>query len=108
MRVLRFIVNKQIVKQDPNCDFTDLVPGTEGYLQAEFSFSQEWDGCVKVIEFWSNDEECPPQVLTDGKTCEIPAQALAAKYFELRVLGKSDELRLSTNLIKVRQNGGRR
>ena len=39
MRTLKFIVEGQIIKQDPSCDFTNLVPGTEGYLRAEFSFS---------------------------------------------------------------------
>ena len=40
MRTLKFIVEGQIIKQDPNCDFSNLVPGTEGYLRAEFSFSR--------------------------------------------------------------------
>ena len=40
MRTLKFVVDKQIIKQNPDCDFSGLVPGTDGYLQAEFSFSR--------------------------------------------------------------------
>ena len=41
MRTLKFIVNGQIIKQDPKCDFSNLIPASEGYLVAEFSFSKE-------------------------------------------------------------------
>lgn len=39
MRSLKFNVSGQIVSPDQSCDFTGLVPGTKGYLKAEF-FSQ--------------------------------------------------------------------
>ena len=51
MRTLKFIVHDQIVEKDPKCDFDNLVPGTEGYLRAVFSFSPEWDDCVRVAAF---------------------------------------------------------
>lgn len=108
MRTLKFIVNKQDIKEDPNCDFTGLVPGTEGYLQAEFSFSKEWDGCTKVAGFYSRmGKEYPPQVLEDGKTCMIPAKALKGQVFGVRVVGKKDGLRMITNKVLVLQNGGK-
>lgn len=28
MRTLSFIVDKQIIRKDPECDFSNLVPGT--------------------------------------------------------------------------------
>ena len=43
MRILKFVVENQKIKQDPSCDFSGLVAGTEGYLKAEFVFSKEWD-----------------------------------------------------------------
>lgn len=89
MRTLRFMVDRQLIKQDPNCDFTGLVPGTEGYLKAEFSFSPEWEGCVKVASFFSvMGNEFPPQILTDGKTCMIPEEALRNRVFKIKVLGR--------------------
>lgn len=108
MRTLKFIVDKQIIKRDPNCDFKNLVPGTEGYLQAEFSFSPEWQGCKKVAAFFSPmGAEYPPQVLEDGKTCMIPSEALEGRRFKIQVLGKKDGFKLTTNKVTVSQNGGK-
>lgn len=107
MRTLKFIVDDQIIRQDPQCDFSGLVPGTEGYLQAEFSFSSEWDGCVKVVSFESPfGAEYEPRVLEDGKTCVIPVEALKRRVFKMRVLGKRDTFRITTDKVEVCQNGG--
>jgi hypothetical protein len=108
MRVLRFIVNKQIIERDPNCDFDNLVPGTEGYLQASFSFSPDWDDCVKAAGFYSMlGNEFPPVVLKDGKTCMIPTEALKKKKFKIQVVGVNGvDKRLTTNKVTVVQNGG--
>lgn len=109
MRVLKFIVDGQIIKQDPTCDFDNLVPGSEGYLQAEFSFSPEWTGFAKVAAFFSvMGREYPPAVLKDGTTCTIPAEALKKQVFKIQVLGRGqNSAKLTTNRIEVRQNGGK-
>jgi hypothetical protein len=107
MRTLKFIVDDQIIKQDPNCDFTNLVPGTDGYLQAHFSFSSAWDGCVKVAAFSSAlGTEYNPQILKDGKTCVIPSEALKKQIFKVRVIGKKDGCKINTNYVIVNQDGG--
>lgn len=110
MRILNFIIDGQIIKQDPNCDFDNLVPGTEGYLLASFTFSKEWVGHAKVATFWSiMGREYPPQLLTDGKTCVIPAEALKRRVFKVQVIGKDPctGTRLMTNKVAVSQNGGK-
>ncbi|MBO5319025.1 MAG: hypothetical protein J6B01_04355 [Ruminococcus sp.] len=106
MRTLKFIVDKQIIKRDPNCDFSDIVAGTEGYLQAEFSFSPDWNGCVKVVEFTCRKKECPPQLLGPNNTCIIPAEALVGKSFGIRVMGQKNGLKLTSNKIVTFQKGG--
>lgn len=107
MRTLEFIVEGQTIKKSPSCNFDGLVPGTDGYLQAKFSFSKEWNGTARVVGFWTNRQECPPKILKDGRTCMIPAEALVNKRFELQVLGKREDLVISTNKIEIVQNGGR-
>ena len=109
MRTLKFIVDKQIIKEDPKCDFNGLVPGTEGYVQASFSFSPEWDGCAKVASFLSTlGKEYPPQIITSAGNCMIPAEALKRRSFKIQVIGKDQNgARLKTNNIKVTQNGGK-
>lgn len=109
MRTLKFIVDGQIIKQDPNCDFSGLVPGTQGYLQAEFAFTPEWDGCVKVAGFYApvTGREYPPQVLKDGKTCMIPAEVLKLRSFKMSVVARcGDSKTMTTNKVTISQNGG--
>ena len=109
MRTLKFIVNGQSIALDPSCDISDLVPGTSGYVQAEFSFSKEWDSWIKVAAFYSNlGREFEPQVLKDGKVCEIPAEALKKSIFKVKVLGKRTGQSICTNSFTVYQKGGKR
>lgn len=109
MRVLKFIVNGQIIERDPNCDFSGLVPGTSGYLQAEFAFSPDWKGTAKVAAFYSNmGKEYPAAVLSDGYTCMIPAEALAKKVFKIQLMGRTFDSSIITNKVEVVQDGGAR
>jgi hypothetical protein len=107
MRTLKFIVDGQILKPDPNCDFGGLVPGTDRYLQAEFVFSYEWSGFAKVAAFYSAmGSEYPAAVLADGTRCNIPAEALVARSFKVKIIGKGPTgTNLTTNKITVTQKG---
>lgn len=108
MRTLKFRINRQIITQDPTCDFDDMVPGTEGYLKAEFEFSEEWDNLIKVVAFYRSGKECEPKILKDGKSCIIPSEALINRKFSISVIGRSidKKIKLTTNKIDVVQNGG--
>lgn len=108
MRRIKFIVSKQIITLDPKCDISGLVPGSEEYLQAEFSFSPEWKKCVKVAAFYSIlGREYTPQILKDGNTCVIPAEALKGRRFKVQVIGKDGDTKMTTNKVIVCQNGGK-
>lgn len=110
MRLLKFIVNKQIVEPDPNCDFSNIVPGTNGYLYASFSFSSEWKDHAKVVGFWSMmGKEFAPQQLNENSICLIPAEALKNRAFQLQVMGKNQDgsAHLKTNKVVVNQDGGK-
>lgn len=110
MRTLRFIVNDQIINKDPDCDFTNLVPGSEGYLQASFYFSPEWNGFAKVASFYSAmGKEYDPQVLKDGRTCIIPAEAIRRQKFKVQIIGRNNHgIKLVTDVVEVDQDGGKR
>lgn len=109
MRTLRFIVKDQIIEQDPSCDFSNLVPGTSGYLRAEFEFSPEWKGTVKAASFYSAlGKEYDAKILKDGKSCVIPEEALKRRVFKIQIVGrKEDGLKLTTNKVAVSQDGGK-
>lgn len=109
MRTLKFIVDKQIIRKDDSCDFEGLVSGTEGYLKAQFSFSSEWNGCVKVAGFYSNNGvEYEPQALDNNNSCIIPSDALKRQSFNIKLFGKRDGYMITTNKINILQDGGRR
>lgn len=101
MRQLMFNVNSQCITRDPECDFSGLVAGTVGYLQACFSFSPEWDGCKLVAQFWRGEEE-HARFIIDG-TCDIPPDVLLGRTFKVSVIGVRDGYRISTNKVVVRQ-----
>lgn len=101
MRTLEFIITGQKIAKNPDCDFSGIVAGTEGYLQAEFLFSEEWAGCRMAAVFSSLGKEYPRPV-TEGK-CVIPAEALEWDNFGVRVVGQRENYRITTNEIKIRQ-----
>lgn len=103
MRTLKFIVEGQSIKPDPHCDFSGLVPGTGGYLKAEFTFSKEWTSTPKVAAFYSRlGKEYQPQHLTNGKSCMIPSEASSKRIFKVQILGKNG---LVTNKLEIDQKG---
>ena len=100
MRTLKLIVDGQVIKPDPKCDFSGLVPGS----QAEFVFSKEWTSTPKVVAFYSRlGHEYTPQVLKDGRTCIIPVEALHKRIFKVQVIGKNG---FETNRLEIDQKGG--
>ena len=108
MRKLKFIVSGQIIKPDPNCDFSNIVPGTSEYLQLEFDFSKEWDGTIRVVGFYSIfGSEYEPCFLEEGVRCMVPTEAAAKQSFIIRVFGKRDSYTINTNKITITQDGGR-
>lgn len=107
MRVLTFIVDGQVLKPDPDCDFTGLFPGREDRIEAEFIFSLEWDSMIKVAAFWSMlGKEYPPQVLDDTDVCVIPQEATSKPVFKVQVIGKSRGNNFRTNTVSIYQRGG--
>lgn len=108
MKTLKFIVNKHIITLDPSYDAELLVPGTRGQMQAEFTFSSDWNNCAKVVAFYSNlGTEFEPRVLKNGKVCDIPPEALAKSIFKVKVLGQKNDQTFSTNKVTVYQRGGK-
>lgn len=106
VRELVFNVDKQILKVDPNCDFSNLVPGTQGYLRCRFTFSDEWNKYVRIAEFTSGNNEYQPQFIDINSSCIIPSDALSRPAFNIRVIGSYGPNKLITNKVTVVQNGG--
>ena len=109
MRTLRFLVDGQTIKHDPECDFTNLFSDKNSNICAEFIFSSEWNDKIKVAAFWSMlDKEYEPQALNDKNSCVIPSDALKRASFKIQVLGLRGSNKLTTNKLTILQTGGRR
>ena len=100
MRILHFRIEGQIIK--PNGDFSGIVSGTKQYLYAQFHFSKEWNGAVKVAEFRRFLQD-PISVAVKNNICEIPESVLSGKELYVRVIGKKKEMRIRTNECTVKQ-----
>lgn len=106
MRVLDFIVSGQIVKPDPLCDFTGIVPGSRGYLFARFRFSADWAGCKRAAVFvHANGQEYAVPIVSN--MCEIPAEALTGLVVRVYIVGQRGAVRIPTNKTAFPQTGRR-
>lgn len=103
MRTLKFNVEGQSITPAPNCDFSGIVPGTEGYLEASFAFSEEWRGCGMIAVFTKLGEEY--LVKLENGSCTIPEEALTYKRFGVEVIGVRPGYRIKTGKAVVEQNG---
>lgn len=102
MRVLEFIAEGQKLRRDPNCDFTGIVAGSRGYLQARFRFSKEWSGCKKVAVFLCRGTEYP--VGLKDNQCIIPWEALEdSRAVQLYVIGRREGYQITTNMAAFPQ-----
>lgn len=101
MRELQFLIRQQNIRKNPGCDFSGLVSGTEGYLQARFLCSEEWNGCAVAAVFSSVDgTEAVPVV--NGE-CAVPKKILKKKRWWVYVVGVKDNYRITTNKVEVMQ-----
>lgn len=105
MRLLVFNVDSQRIQKDPSCDFSNIVAGTNNYLRAKFTFSDEWRGCVKAVSFWRGEKEYA--VLLNNDECDIPSEVLVGATFRVSVTGQRNGCFIPTNKILVRQEVSR-
>ena len=106
MRTLEFNVEEQVLSKNRNCNFSNIISGTEGYLKAKFKFDKTWQGYGKVAVFVNLFKEYPAVIGTDG-TCSIPQEALTSSKFEVFVVGKRGNRKLTSSSIEVRQERSR-
>lgn len=104
MRILEFEIKKQRLMKKSTCDFSGLIAGSVGYLQAKFHFSDsEWSKCTdRVARFWLDNEE-HAVLLSEDNCCTIPSEVLTGSKFEVSVIGAAPGYRIETNKINVRQ-----
>lgn len=101
MRILKFNVTNQILERDKACNFRGIVSDSKNYLEAEFSFNDEWNGYKKIAVFVNGDKEYPTAIINNK--CKINNDALTSRSFRVYVVGKKEEEQIKTTSIRVRQ-----
>lgn len=101
MRQLVFDVNGMTITKNPKCNFEKIAAGTENYLVASFNFNLEWKGFGKVAVFKKLDKE--HYAILKNNKCIIPKEALDWDNFKVSVVGSKNNVRLTTNEVKVEQ-----
>ena len=108
MRTLKFVVDDLSIKQDRTCSFRGLFPGPDQWIEAEFTFSKDWDGVPKVAAFYSMmDKEFTPQIINEDNRCVIPSEALKLPAFKMQILGNKRGKIMTTNTMTIYQKGGK-
>lgn len=107
MRTLSFIVNNQVATIDPRCDFDNLVPGSDGYLELEARFAG-WEKCTSIVAgfFDALGHEYTPKVLVDGK-CTFPKEVLKNRVVKVQFYGRLEGTKIVTNKVEFHQDGGK-
>lgn len=100
MRTLQFKVTRQ--KLEKHGDFSEIVSGTKGYLEAEFLFSEEWNGLKKVAVFYRySDKEYPVPIV--NRRCKVPEEVTESIAWRIKVIGQNENCRITTNKEEVIQ-----
>ena len=102
-RELKFIVSGQKIKKDAECDFSNIVAGTRGYLVASFRFTKEWNDMKKIAVFSALGEGFSAAINSKGK-CYIPDDALVWSTFDVSVIGQDNKRKyVCTDKVSVEQ-----
>lgn len=101
MRELKFIVNGMNMEKSNECDFSNIVKGTKGYLKAVFDLSDEWKDCSIAASFFQNGKEYPRMLI--GNECTIPEQALKDNCFFVQLTGMKENFTIKTIKVLINQ-----
>ena len=109
MRTLNFTITKQKLTKDNDCNFDNLVTGTENYLEAFFKFDDDWIMLRNICVFKGLDNlyrspsiEKSVMIRQSGK-CQIPKQILEYPIVQLYVVGINQNKKIYTNDVHFRQ-----
>ncbi len=107
MKYIKLLVDGNVLKYDPECNFDGLHRGMTEPVKLSLTFSDEWKNRPKVVAFSSlAGKEYPPLVLKN-KNCIIPADVLTNPAFKVQILGKDETSTIRTTKCTIYLEGGR-
>lgn len=101
MRELHFDVTGQLLRRNKQCDFENIVRGSDNYLCLVFHFDNDWKETKRVISFYDVDGKQTNEIIQDKVTVPVDVTHGSMFYFELT--GKSNKTRITTNRMYIEQ-----
>jgi hypothetical protein len=102
MRTIKFKVNQQRIYNLDSVAF--VYSGTHNYLNLEFMFGPDWDGCNKVISFGA--EKTLKVMKLENNCCLVPQEAFDKDMLSFYLLGgRQDGYRIRTEQFEIDLKG---
>ena len=101
MRELHFDVAGQLLRRNKQCDFENIVRGSDNYLCLVFHFDNDWRETKRVISMYDVDGNQINESEQDKATVPVSVTHGSMFYFELT--GKSNKTRITTNRMYIEQ-----
>lgn len=102
MRTLKYKVQKQNVIRDNTCDFSNIVRGTNNYINLIFEWDEDWKNKAKVISL--RNAEGVETNLAVKENVALPEIVTNGSIFSFVLYGKDLEQKIQTNREYVEQN----
>jgi len=99
MRTIKFKVNQQRIRNRNSV--CHIYAGTNNYLNLEFEFDGDWDGCKKAISFIRPEQKELQMLLVDDH-CIVPSEAFGESQLEFYIVGKNGNYRIETQKFIIR------
>lgn len=100
--MLEFSISNQLLSR---LEATQVVSGSQNYLECRFQFSEDWDGLKKVAVFGHSTVETPIGVELEEDVCRVPHEVIEPYGFQVTVLGSGgvdgEYTHVPTNVVTV-------
>lgn len=103
MKALNFYINGQKLEKANQRDFEGLQRGSKGYLLCVFRCSNELRDCLKIATFKVFNKRINVPII--NSRCLVPDDICDWSEFEVCVNCKKDSQIITTNYIKIKQEG---
>lgn len=86
--MLEFSVSNQLLSR---LDATEVVSGSQNYLECRFQFSEDWEGLKKVAVFGHSGVADAIGVELEDDCCQVPWEVIAPYGFQVALYGSGGE-----------------
>lgn len=101
MRTLKYKVQGQKIIRDNTCDFSNIVRGTNNYINLIFEWDEDWKNKAKVISL--RNAEGVEKNLVINKSIALPEVVTNGSMFSFVLYGKDAVEKIQTNREYVEQ-----